>query len=559
MNSAVSNTELEPFELSDEHVTFVKRKRRIVVNHQVDGLLKAVNADMTIPEIMEYEFAFADEPGSHIDAQWWSWDNVFPLDHHKLINENAMSVPGYLSEEKVKTFQRWSDEGVNIAEIYIDETKKRGLECFYSYRLNESLEKNDEAVDAHPEWIIPGEWDQPLKNFAVPEVRADKVGYFRELVERYDFDGVEVDFARGTILTPSGQQWAMRDTITRFLFEVRQATLEAERQRGRPVLLAVRIPDCLVGCYFDGLDVPTWIRLNLADMIVLGVRSLDLEIEQIRHLVGDRPVQLIATLDDHHCSDGYSWPPIEVWRAAVCNWRSQGADAIQTFNWGVAPPALAERFGLKFRGAYDEGGRQIPIYQEAYHELGDPDQLRYKDKHFIVQRRGGGGSGGADIERWTTPRHNYQNTNMLGQLPASLDPAGQVDTLVRLRLGQDLRADADRIASLTLRLLLSASTPDRTPPTATADRVQAVSVNSFWDGDQLFTLPPTTDTVERLRVRVNNFPLTNCRVEAGWFVFDASPDIFAVGENLIGISLPAVTTESSMTVEKLEAHVLFSV
>ena len=107
-----------------------------------------------------------------------------------------MSVPGYLSEEKVKTFQRWSDEGVNIAEIYIDETKKRGLECFYSYRLNESLEKNDEAVDAHPEWIIPGEWDQPLKNFAVPEVRADKVGYFRELVERYDFDGVEVDFAR---------------------------------------------------------------------------------------------------------------------------------------------------------------------------------------------------------------------------------------------------------------------------------------------------------------------------------------------------------------------------
>ena len=148
---------------------------------------------------------------------------------------------------------------------------------------------------------------------------------------------------------------------------------------------------------------------------------------------------------------------------------------------------------------------------------------------------------------------------MLGQLPASLDPAGQVDTLVRLRLGQDLRADADRIASLTLRLLLSASTPDRTPPTATADRVQAVSVNSFWDGDQLFTLPPTTDTVERLRVRVNNFPLTNCRVEAGWFVFDASPDIFAVGENLIGISLPAVTTESSMTVEKLEAHVLFSV
>ena len=482
----MGNPELTPFELSASHVAAATRKRRIVVNHQVDGLLKAVNAGMTIPEIMEYEFAFADEAGTHIDAQWWSWDNVFPFDHHKMINENAASVPGYLSEEKVKTFQRWANEGTNIAEIYIEETKKRGLECFYSYRLNESLEKNDEFAEAHPDWTIPGEWDQPLKNFAVPELRADKVGYFRELVERYDFDGVEVDFARGTIMTPVGHQWEMRDIVTRFLHEVRAATLEVERQRGRPVLVAVRVPDCLLGCTFDGLDVSTWVELNLADMIVLGVRTLELEIEEYRHLVSDRPVQVYACLDDHHCSDGYSWPPIEVWRGCVYNWWSQGADAIQTFNWGVAPPALAERFGLRFRGAYEEGGRQIPVYQQAYHELGDPELLCFKDKHFVVQRRGGGGSGGADIDQWTTPRHNYQNSNMLGQLPLDLDPNGRVDSLVRLRIGQDLR------------------------------------------------------------------------VEAGWFVFDAKPEIFAVGENLIGVSAPgSASPQGPMTLEKVEVHLRF--
>ena len=99
--------DLKPFELSPLHAAAATRRRRIVVNHQVDGLLKAVNADMSIAEIMEYEFAFADEAGTHIDAQWWSWDNVFPLDHHKMINANAPSVPGYLSAEKVKTFERW--------------------------------------------------------------------------------------------------------------------------------------------------------------------------------------------------------------------------------------------------------------------------------------------------------------------------------------------------------------------------------------------------------------------------------------------------------------------
>ncbi len=186
--------DLQPFELSPDHLAAAQRRRRIVVNHQVDGLLKAVNAGMSVPQIMEYEFGFVDEGGTHIDAQWWSWDNVFPMRGHWLISANSTSVSGYLSAEEVKTFQRWAGSGVNIAEIYIEETKKRGLECFYSYRLNEMLEKNGEQDDMPPDWLIPGEWDQPLVNFAVPEVRQKKVAYCRELVERYNFDGIEMDF-----------------------------------------------------------------------------------------------------------------------------------------------------------------------------------------------------------------------------------------------------------------------------------------------------------------------------------------------------------------------------
>ena len=556
----MESNSLSPFELSPEHTAAVARRRRIVVNHQVDGLLKAVDAGMSIPEIMEYEFAFADEAGTHIDAEWWSWDNVFPLDGHKLIDADSLAVPKYLSEEKVETFRRWADDGVNIAEAYIEETRRRGLECFYSYRLNESLEKNGEEAGARPDWIIRGEWDQPLLNFAVPQVRARKVACFRELVERYDFDGLEVDFARGTILTPPGRQWEMRHHVTRFLHEVRQATLEVEARRGRPVLLAVRVPDCLAGCHFDGLDVAAWFELNLMDMVVLGVRTLELDVAAFRHLAGDRQVQILATLDDHHCSDGYSWPPIEVWRGVVCNWWMQGIDALQTFNWGVAPPPLAERFGLKFRGAYDEGGRQIPVYRQAYRELGDPAQLRFRDKQFVVQRRGGGGSGGAEVDDWRTPRHNYQNTNMLAQLPAAIDPGGRVDTMVRLRVGQDLHADADRLSHLSLRLLLSEGAPTREPREAAPDdgRVDPVSINPFWDIDQLFTRPPQAGVADRLRVRINNIPLGGCRAEAGWFVFEVDPAALAVGENLVGVSIECGPETDPVSLEKLELHARFA-
>ena len=49
-----------PFMLSADHISATIRKRRIVVNHQADGLLKCVQQGMTIDQIMQYEFGFAD-------------------------------------------------------------------------------------------------------------------------------------------------------------------------------------------------------------------------------------------------------------------------------------------------------------------------------------------------------------------------------------------------------------------------------------------------------------------------------------------------------------------
>ena len=542
------------FKFSPEHLATINRKRRIVVNHQVDGLLCAVEQGLTVDQIMTYEFAFADASGVHIDAQWWSFDNTFPLEGRPLIDETSPSVPKYVSPERVKIFQQWLDAGVNIAEVYIEETKKRGLECFYTYRPNEDpYTEHRELAEAHPDWLTAGEWEQPLWNFAVPGVRDYKIAICRELIERYNFDGLEIDFARGPIQTPPGHQWEQRDHITEFLRRVRQETLEVEQKRGRPVLLAARLPDNLIGCHFDGLDVETWVRDDLVDFLVLGVRSCELAIEQFRTVVGDKPIQIFGTLDDHHCADGYSWPPIEVWRAVVANWWQQGIDAIQTFNWGVAPPEVAQRLGIKTHGAYFDGTRMIPIYQQAYHELGDPEKLKNLDKHFVVQRRGGGGSGGANVDEWQTPRFSYQNTNMLGQLPMVLDNSGQVDALIRLRVSDDFTAEVERIEQLTLRILFSDPGTENLPED---QKIDTAPINPFWDRPQLFTAPARKSMIDLLQVRLNGVLLDRANVDAGWFIFDTDPKLFAVGINLVGIQVTGRDSqETAMTVEKVEAHV----
>ena len=67
------------FRLSSEHVAAVKAKRRIVVNHPADGLLAAIQRQVSIENLMTYELGFTDEPGSQIDGQWWCLDQLFPM------------------------------------------------------------------------------------------------------------------------------------------------------------------------------------------------------------------------------------------------------------------------------------------------------------------------------------------------------------------------------------------------------------------------------------------------------------------------------------------------
>ena len=62
-----------------------------------------------------------------------------------------------------------------------------------------------------------------------------------------------------------GYQWEQREHITEFLRRVRQETLEVEQKAGTTgILLAARIPDNLIGCHFDGLNVETWVRVSIS-------------------------------------------------------------------------------------------------------------------------------------------------------------------------------------------------------------------------------------------------------------------------------------------------------
>ena len=63
-----------------------------------------------------------DDANTYTDSIWWNWGGgnvvVYPSKFLPTYN-----VPGY---------RRWIEQGINIVSVFQQETRKRGLEGFYS-------------------------------------------------------------------------------------------------------------------------------------------------------------------------------------------------------------------------------------------------------------------------------------------------------------------------------------------------------------------------------------------------------------------------------------------
>lgn len=537
-------------QLSQAHLDAVNRSRRVIVNFDTNfGAPSVIRrlAGMDIDRVVKGYFSMVDEAGVQMDSIWWCW-----------LDGNFANYPSQiLPVWELPGFKQWWDSGIDPVQIFAEETKKRGREVFFSYRLNgtdmASIEPLSKPLlkETHPEWLIhtweayrnPGYW-----NFTVPDVRDYKVSILREAAENYDYDGIEIDFSRGPVTLPPGHQWENREHLTKFMRAVRAMTLEIEEKSAKPFLLAARIPENVEGCHFDGIDVETWASEGLVDIFVLGNRSFDVDIAAFRRITAGTGIKLYPCIDDHHASDGYLHPPISVFRGVFSNWRHQGADGIQTFNFTNWTPTGATVLG------WNEINPVWATHRQAYRELANSDWDKNRDKTFVVERRGGGHGPTVvpNPEDWTTPRWMYFITNMFAPLPAALANDGKADTLLKVYVSDNLADEAEQVERVCIHVLLSDPTAERLP---SDERLQVVTVAT--KAHTLQNIPPAKGIKDRLELRLNNALLNRPCVDEGWLIFTANPNQFAVGNNLIGLRVTERVSDASaeISIEKLEVHV----
>lgn len=550
--------------LTPSHMAAVNRRRRIILQSDVGaGAFYNENLDRKrLTDAIDYHLALLDER-NQIDSIWWDWTEG-----------NSAAWPSRILPRQTAIFPKWSEAGVDPVRVLLTEARKRGREVFFSYRVNGNDNGPGEfqlvrpMKEKHPERLIQAVY--PFKqywNLTFPEVREFKTSIIREIATLYDFDGIQLDFARMPIMFPAGEQWLDREYLTQFVRSVRSVLLEVEKKRGRPFLLAVRVPETLIGCHFDGYDVQEWAKESLVDIFVLGNRSSDVDLAGFKRITEGTEIKLYPSWDDYHASDGYRNAPVEVLRGVAANWLYQGADGIHLFNIGGPSPEVLKKIGfLKIEGfpqAYikrtqTDWNRQ----SEIFNQIGTKESLNTLDKVFIVQRRGDnlGPPAWPRPDDWETPRHMYFCTNMMAPLPISLSMTRDVDTLLPITVADDLSAMRNDLKEVSLRIVISDPEADSLPTSARNAPVLVGNYTRDKPEATAFNKPAAKGIERQIDCRINNIPLAGGVVENGWLTYKVDPRLLAVGENLIGLRLsnPPSGRHVEMLVERVELGVKYS-
>ena len=399
----------------------------------------------------------------------------------------------------------------------------------------------------HPDWVIKTWWWQGMWNLAVPEVRDFKVELFRQMTERYDFDGYQIDFHRHTPVLPVGRQWELRDSVTDLMRRVREVLLKASAKKNKPILFSAKVPRSLEACRVDGFDVECWVQEGLVDMLTLGSRSYEVDIEGYRKALGPK-VKLYPCLDDHHTSDAYQFPPLEVFRGVTSSWWRQGADGITTFNWygGPVPESSAARVSFRGRG-FPPGPES---HKTAYREMGSVETLQGKSKVFPVERRGGFPWG-----------EGASGQNLHAQLPLKLAYDGRPSD-VTLYCAEDLKEMPQGKRDVRLRLTIYGSEPgDQLEVKLNGSSLGEGAFDYDWKDRKIFSPLPQqnagsygyreVDPEQRLML----------------VTYNVDPDEVSLADNTVAISLTQLAqpylvpvrsnTVRRLQVEKVELHVRY--
>ena len=312
-------------------------------------------SDLTLQGLHQFVDQYADAKVSHLflcpnamrasfksetrDAIWELGDQEMPTGVGKRWIDNARTL---------------HERGLDPYAVWIARCREKGISPWLSMRMNDLHDVTDLKSYMHstfwlehPEyWRVPnstsGSWTARALDYGLPEVREHARSFIVELLERYDPDGIELDWMRFGWHFKPGEETRGAAILTEFMREVRQLTIAWGEKRGHTIQLGARVPAHPDAARGLGMDGVRWVQEGLIDMLVptpfWTTSDFDIPLELWRERVGEKIERIVLAPGLEHNvrphPSGKALPnTMESTRGfAAAGWY-RGADQIYLFNY----------------------------------------------------------------------------------------------------------------------------------------------------------------------------------------------------------------------------------
>ena len=366
------------------------RDRKIISND--DGWIMNNMTEPVTPETIR-ERMIDTYPGSPVGGASWCVGNSEVWEFETEVGERIGDGHEHFEDERLAWLQRnlhglIGSCGGPLTEI-TRQFHEAGMDVLPSVRMNShyDIPWNSPAHGRfrreHPEWQIgqPNEYiPRPTLEYAIargvdykyPGVRAHIAEVIFELIERFDVDGIELDYFRHPAFFRVEEAQANCYLMTDFIRRIRQRLNEIGAQRGKHLDLLVRVPATLYDSKRIGLDAETWITEGLVDIVAAGGGFLPFEqpIGEFVEAARGTDCRIFGSLESMR------WAlDEEVLYALAARFWEAGVDGLYLFNFFNTPNEWKRRV----LGNMVDRDR-LPRLNKRY-ELDHSDRFGSKDAH----------------------------------------------------------------------------------------------------------------------------------------------------------------------------------
>ncbi|NJD04344.1 MAG: hypothetical protein FIA99_17505 [Ruminiclostridium sp.] len=288
----------------------------------------------------------------------------------------------------VHTAWQLNNDGYDVYRYWINRCREKGISPWISVRMNDVHYADNEGHCFHNDFWRKNPdlrrvnykstcWSDRALDYSREEVREHHFKLIEEIAERYDFNGLELDWMRFGFYFKPGHEGAGSAILTEFISRVRKLLDAYEIKRNHRIMLGARIPTRPQTALGLGMDAVEWARRGIIDRLVItpffATIETDMPIEIWKQLLHGTGVKLAAgheiNISPYPDSKLVQYNSLESVRGAAVSLLDRGADLIYLFN---------------YFDYFENEDDDIYNYSEILHEIGCMDLMINKPRRHIL-------------------------------------------------------------------------------------------------------------------------------------------------------------------------------